>query len=186
MEQNNQPQLNNSPFQPKNSSNTLLPILVTILITALLASGGVFLWQQNSFKNQTSSLKTQLEQVRNEKTTLETRLESLEKIASETAAQKEEVEKKTCKGVWKNGVCVKSTCVDSDVNEKPKDIYIKGTVTYTDENGVETVVSDECTGSKKQVNEMWCYESPSGSGNYVQGKMVYNCPKGCLDGVCVK
>jgi len=78
------------------------------------------------------------------------------------------------------------TCVDSDVNEKPDDIYIKGSVTYTDENGISTTIYDECTGSKIQVNEMWCYESPQGSTNYVQGRMIYNCPKGCLDGACIK
>ena len=84
------------------------------------------------------------------------------------------------------GICVTSSCVDSDVNEKPDDIYIKGNVTYTDENGVATIVNDECIGSKEQVNEMWCYESPQGSGNYVQGRMIYDCPNGCLDGACVR
>lgn len=170
--QNNPPLQSNPPIQQEDKNKVLFPILASVLITAVLVGGGMFFWQQNSFKKQVEALKVQVK--------------DLEKIASEAATQKEEIEKKTCKGVWKNGVCVKSTCVDSDVNEKPNDIYIKGTVTYTNENGVETVVSDECTGSKVQVNEMWCYESPAGSGNYVQGKMVYDCPKGCLDGACIK
>ena len=53
---------------------------------------------------------------------------------------------------------------------------------FTDGNGVGTTVYDECSGSKLQVNEMWCSESTNGSGNYVQGRTVYNCPKDCLDG----
>ncbi len=189
MEQNIAPQLppqnNPLPVQQKGN-NTLMPILVFLLIVATLLVGGVYFWQQNSIKNQAVDFKSQLNVLQTENRTLKTRVQNLEKTASEAAAQKEEIEKKTCKGVWKNGVCVKSTCVDSDVNEKPNDIYIKGTVTNTNENGVATVITDECTGSKTQVNETWCYESPAGSGNYVPGKMVSNCPKGCLDGACIK
>lgn len=81
---------------------------------------------------------------------------------------------------------VKTTCIDSDVNEKSNDIYTKGTITLTDKDGEETVRYDECTGSKTQVNEMWCYESPKESGNYVGGRMVHDCPLGCLDGACVQ
>ena len=80
----------------------------------------------------------------------------------------------------------KLSCVDSDVNDKPDDILIKGSVTYIDKSGKEVEVFDECSGSKLQVNEMWCYESPAGSGNFVSGKMVYDCPEGCLDGACIK
>lgn len=175
MDKYKEPQSNNHPTQQVNKNITLFPILITFLITTLIVGSGVFYWQQYIFKNQIADLKTQLEeidQLKEENGRLETNLE--------------EIGEKTCTGVWQNGICIKSTCVDSDVNEKPDDIYIKGTVTYTDENGVETVVSDECTGSKEQVNEMWCYESPSGSKNYVQGKMVYNCTNGCLDGACLK
>lgn len=81
---------------------------------------------------------------------------------------------------------IKTVCVDSDVNEKPNDIYIKGSVAYQNEQGEEITAIDECTGSKKQVSEMWCYESPAGSGKFVNGQMIYNCPKGCLDGACKK
>jgi regulator of replication initiation timing len=179
------PQSNPLPPQ-QQGNNVLMPILVTILIVAALVGGGMFFWQQNTSKNQVADFKTQLNVLQIENQALKTQIQTLEKTASEAAAQKEEIEKKTCKGVWKNGACMKSTCVDSDVNEKPNDIYIKGTVTKTNENGVATVTTDECTGSKTQVNEMWCYESPAGSGNYVPGKMVSNCPKGCLDGACIK
>lgn len=196
----NQTQQDPALIKKEKNSKTLLVVLVSVLLTTLLVGGGVFFGQQSVLNEKTADLNYQLEQLRNdniqlrtileelEKTVIDTTVqnEELEKEASEATAEKEEIEEKTCKGVWVNGVCVKSTCVDSDVNEKPDDIYIKGNVTYTDENGVETVVYDECTGSKIQVNEMWCYESPSGSGNYVQGKMVYDCEKGCLDGACIK
>lgn len=100
--------------------------------------------------------------------------------------EKAAIEKTYCKGTWKNGVCIIKTCVDADVNEKPDDIYIKSKVTFTDDKGVSNTVYDECTGSNLQVQEMWCYESPAGTGNYVQGNMVYTCPKGCLDGACIR
>lgn len=185
-QEENLSQQSSPPVQQENKNKAFLPILASVLVTAALVGSGMFFWQQNSYKKQALVLESQLEQVRNDNTTLKSKFEDLEKVASEAAAEKEEIERKTCKGVWKDGVCVRATCVDSDVNEKPDDIYIKGSVAYTDENGVETVVYDECTGSKTQVNEMWCYESPAGSENYVQGRMVYNCAKGCLDGACIK
>jgi len=185
-QQEDQNQKSTSPVQRKEKNKLFLLILVSVLLTNVFVGSGVFFWQKNSFKKQISDLGNQLEQMKNDNMTLRAQIEDLERAVSEAATQKEEIEKKTCKGVWKNGICVELTCVDSDVNEKPNDIYIKGSVTYTDENGVENTVYDECTGSKMQVNEMWCYESPAGSGNYVQGKMVYDCEKGCLDGACIK
>ena len=79
---------------------------------------------------------------------------------------------------------VRFYCLDSDASEKPDDIYIKGEVVYLDQSGEERTLPDECTGSKTQVNEMWCYESPAGSGQWVPGRMVYDCPLGCFDGAC--
>ncbi|MBP9781497.1 hypothetical protein KBC89_02475 [Candidatus Woesebacteria bacterium] len=179
--------------QPTNNTQNFLLLFVMVLLTAILVGGGVFFWQQSSnqqileqLKNENAESARILQEMKGENAVLETKVEDLERVASVATAEKEEVEKKTCKGLWKNGICVTSACVDSDVNEKPDDIKIKGTVTYTDENGVATTVSDECTGSKLQVNEMWCYESPAGSGNYVQGKMIYDCPNGCLNGACIK
>lgn len=75
-------------------------------------------------------------------------------------------------------------CMDTDAHEKPDDIYIKGRVIFLDESGNEATMYDACNGSKTQVNEMWCYESPEGSGDFVPGRMVYNCPNGCFDGAC--
>ena len=181
-----QSQQSDSPVKLEKKVKSFLPTLTSVLLVCVLVSNGLFFWQQTILRKQALSLSSQLKQIGDDNAALTTRLESLEKVASEAAAEKAELERKTCKGVWKDGVCIKSTCIDSDVNEKPDDTYIKGSVTYTNENGVETTVYDECTSSKTQVNEMWCYESPVGSGNYVQGKMVYSCKKGCLDGACIK
>lgn len=185
-QQENQALQNTLTAQQEKKTKAILPIIACVLVTAVLVGGGVFFWQQAIIKKQTSDLSNQLEQVRNDNSELKNKLENLERVVSEAVAEKEEIEKKTCKGVWKDGVCIQSTCIDSDVNEKPDDIYIKGNVIYTDKNGVGITIYDECTGSKTQVNEMWCYESPTGSGNYVQGKMVYDCDNGCLDGACIK
>ncbi|MBN1168994.1 hypothetical protein JXA63_03840 [Candidatus Woesebacteria bacterium] len=76
-------------------------------------------------------------------------------------------------------------CVDSDAEEAPNDIFIKGNVTYTNEVGTQSVLYDECNGSNTQVNEKWCYESPEGSGSYVPGTLVYDCEHGCNDGACI-
>lgn len=179
---------------PKSSkSKHTLILVVASVLTALVVGIGVYLWMDNSNKNaiaglekQVDTLTSSVEQTKTENDGLKQQVESLGGEISEVTSEKEEIEEKTCTGVWKNGICVKSTCVDSDVNEKPDDIYIKGNVTYTDDNGVETVVSDSCTGSKEQVNETWCYESPEGSGNYVQGTQVTDCDNGCLDGACLQ
>lgn len=132
-----------------------------------------------------SNLQNQLDQIQNTKSQLEKEKSQLEREKLQLQKEKLELEKKYCRGVWKDGRCITTTCVDSDVNEKPKDIYIKGYVIYTDENGVSTRINDECTGTLNQVNEMWCYESPLGTGNYVPGRRVYDCPKGCFDGACL-
>lgn len=174
------------PTQLKAKDNTPLLIFISVLLTVILVGGGFLLFQQGVIGSRSSSLEYQLEQMQIENAELKNRLEDLEIAASEAIAEKEEIERKTCRGIWQDGVCVQTTCIDSDVNEKPDDIYIKGYVTYTDENGVETTVYDECTPSKTQVNEMYCYESPAGSGNYVAGRMVYDCENGCFDGACIR
>lgn len=159
----------------KTQTSSVLIIVISVLLTAVLVGGLVYFWQNQ----QSTKLQKQID-------SLETQVKQEQSLKTQAEKEKAELEERYCKGTWENGVCIIQTCIDSDVNEKPDDIYIKGSVTYTDESGVSNEVFDECTGSKEQVNEMWCYESPSGSGNYVQGKMVYNCENGCLDGACVK
>lgn len=105
-------------------------------------------------------------------------------VTEETQRKTEETQKKNCKGTLIDGECVYKSCIDSDVNEKPNDIFIKGKVSYTDENGVERELEDQCNGSGTQVNEMWCYGQ--NSGDYVNGRMVYDCPLGCFNGACRK
>jgi len=154
--------------KPKNSRITIIIAVAIVLVL----SGSIYFWQ-----------KSVLQRVQKE---MEERIVLLQQEVASAEKKVEDIEKKHCKGVWENGVCLLLSCVDSDINEKPDDIFIKGSVTYTNKEGVTNTVYDECNGSKTQVNEMWCYESPKGSGNYVQGNMVYNCPKGCFDGACIR
>jgi hypothetical protein len=184
-----------------------LVTFLLVLFTAFIVGTGVFLWQETEKENLQDQLTESQDLFGKEKVSLQADLgacgtqltlaaeekEALEKQATNLTEQLVrdrasyvDLQKKCCKGAWKDGVCMISTCIDSDVNEKPNDIYIKGSVTYTDQNGIATTVYDECSGTNLQVNELWCYESPKGSGNYVQGRMVYDCPKGCLDGACLK
>lgn len=123
-----------------------------------------------------------VKQIKEESDQFALRIDEVERSVS----QWQEAERRKCNGTWKDGICMQSTCIDSDINERPDDIFMKGTVTYTDTNGEASTVSDSCTGSKNQVNEMYCYQSPQGSGNYVRGTMVYDCENGCLDGACIK
>jgi hypothetical protein len=185
-QQNPIPQQNDTVKIPANGSKTTILVAASILLAVVLTGGAVFVWQQYEGNKTRDIFNKQLDAINSSNQNLVKQLEILKESAQKAESEAEDIAKKTCKGVWKNVVCVKATCVDSDVNEKPQDIYIKGNVVFTNEDGVDTTVYDECTGSKQQVNEMWCYESPSGSGNYVQGRMVYNCPKGCLDGACTK
>lgn len=199
-EKEDHPQQNISSVETEKKKGILLPVVLSVLLSSLIVGSSVFFWQQTKMekkigalesqieeaKKDKTNLEGQLEQIRNDNAVLKERLDDLAKTTTEAIAEKEKIEEKTCRGVWKNGVCLQSSCVDSDVNEKAEDIYIKGKVTYTDENGLEKIFYDECSASKKQVNEGWCYESPAGSGNYVPGKKVYDCENGCLDGACVK
>jgi len=83
------------------------------------------------------------------------------------------------------GIAKKLTCSDSDLSKRNYAIYEKGSVTFLDKDGVTNVINDECNGSGTQVNEMYCYEAPIKSKNFLPGKKVYNCSKGCKNGACV-
>jgi len=82
-------------------------------------------------------------------------------------------------------ICVTSNKITSEY-WSTADIYTQGTTIFSDKSGNLSTVLDYCTGSKLQVNKNWCYESPLGSGNYVDGDIVFDCPNGCVDGACVK
>lgn len=77
----------------------------------------------------------------------------------------------------------KSTCVRYGSED---DIYSRGRVEtevfYP--AGNFSVKHDECSSNKTQVLKGWCYEHPSGSGNYVDGRKVFDCEFGCEDGAC--
>lgn len=80
----------------------------------------------------------------------------------------------------------KRACADSDAGEGKDAIYAKGFVTFTDEKSNQTVFNDRCIESNKYLEEYICYESPPLSGNFVDGRTVVKCPKGCRDGACIK
>jgi hypothetical protein len=141
-----------------------------MLFTALIVGGGAFTWMYFNLKD----LKTQIHQ-------LEQQLPNIVNLENQTRQFQEQLSESR-----EMNKLIKSPCIDSDVYEKPNDIYIKGKVVCSNEEEVETVYYDECSGSKTQVFEMWVYETPKGSGKYVAGKMGYDCPSGCFDGACVR
>jgi hypothetical protein len=73
---------------------------------------------------------------------------------TKTIVTKPVVNQSNCAGTLVNGVCMISSCIDSDANEKPDDIFIKGKVTHTNKEGVVNIVYDKCNGTNTQVNEM--------------------------------
>jgi len=185
--ENNEQKLNDqvpkpSPNRIDLKSKILIVLPGSIFLVSLIV-GGIYFWQESKIKK---SHNLYMEKISILNDRLNNRILELEAEKNLAEQEKDLIERKTCKGEWKNGICVIKTCVDSDINERPDDIYIKGNVVYTDVNGVSNTIYDECTGTKKQVNEMHCYESPKGSGNYVQGREVFDCQNGCFDGACVR
>jgi len=185
-ENGNQQFNNQTPSFGGNNLKSKILIAATSVLVTILIAGGVYFWQESKIKKLDDLYIEKLNTLNNRILELETKKNTAEQAKNVAEQEKNLIEEKTCKGEWKNGVCIIKTCVDSDINKRPDDIYIKGNVVYTDVNGVSNIIYDECTGTKKQVNEMYCYESPKGSGNYVQGRELFNCPNSCLDGACVR
>ena len=71
---------------------------------------------------------------------------------------------------------VVTTCTDSD---EGKDYYVKGTVTWTDENGVQRSSTDGCRYDGVTLAEVYCGDNPDIAKQYI-------CPNGCSNGACVK
>ncbi|MEI6379165.1 MAG: hypothetical protein WCO55_05910, partial [Candidatus Falkowbacteria bacterium] len=88
----------------------------------------------------------------------------------------------TCPNGCADGACkganVTPTCVDTDA----RDIYNRGSVSGMDASGKSYTTYDECTGSGKQLNEMWCYDL---NGGKVAGNMNFDCANGCANGACL-
>ena len=166
----------------------LLNVIITgiiILLCSGIVGGGVYYWQSTILRQKEALLQQRIDELEENNIDLTRQIEELEQGNSDLDRQINELKQTTCQGTWKNGECVLQTCGDSDGSEKPDDIFIKGSVTFTDKNGLVTTLYDECNGSNTQVSERWCYENPQGSGNYVPGTMVYNCSLGCFDGACL-
>ncbi len=80
----------------------------------------------------------------------------------------------------------KAIC-DGPSSIAPGDLYSKRSVAFTDASGTMETLADECTADfPSRVNKTYCYENPYGSGNFVPGKVAYDCPLGCADGACKK
>ncbi len=161
-----------SNFSLSTIINIMIPVFISILIIGSIV--GIILY---------FILQIQLSKIKKE---FQQQISQLTEIISQKEAQREELEKRNCKGIWKDGICIRLTCLDSDANEKPNDIFIKGYVTFTNQNGTESTLNDECAQSGFQVNEMYCNVYPDGSGNAYPAKQTYDCPAGCSDGACIK
>lgn len=165
---------------PKPSNAKDLKIIFALILVFALGVLATFYFMNEKLETklaeQEGDFQSQITQQENE---------SEEKL-NESQEKLNELALKDCKGSVINGVCVRQSCFDSDVNEMPDDIYIKGNVDFITAQGETKIVADSCTGSGKQLNEKWCYESPEGSGKYVAGTVVRTCENGCFDGACVK
>lgn len=168
-----------------NKKNLVLGLL---LVAAIGGTGGTFWWSQETLKKANAEHDKKLSDINGQLQTATSELNDLKTQLTEVRTQKEELEKKHCLGVWKDGACKLRTCVDSDGTETNSGfIFIPGTVTYSDDNGEPATLNDECTQNRKQVIELYCIESPERSGNLVYDKKIYDCPsKKCVEGACVR
>lgn len=88
--QENQPQPDKAPAQQVNTAGGLPIILISILITALLVGGGLFLWQKlekGKMQQRINDLESSLQQAQGDNGILRQKVEELERIASESATQ---------------------------------------------------------------------------------------------------
>ncbi len=78
------------------------------------------------------------------------------------------------------------SCTDSDGKNPSEKGYVDGWMKDITGDIIESFkIYDECSGSGKQINEMWCYDNPDGKGQ-VRGRMVFDCANGCGWGRCNK
>jgi len=148
-------------FKNQAGFNDVVTMTIIGGILGSLFITGVFVWQEINKQKEINNLITQI----NERASKKINIEDVET---------------NCDGVWQFGKCVPLNCKDSDGDRGSDDVYIKGSIITIDEDGSPNVSWDECSGSKRQVNEGWCTDSGLG------GVMVYDCPNGCSDGACIK
>lgn len=75
-------------------------------------------------------------------------------------------------------------CSDSDAELRSDDMYEKGTVVYYDDGGNKFDIVDECSEPKSTVFEMQC--EVDADGGLDPKSIEIACPKGCIDGACVR
>lgn len=92
---------------------------------------------------------------------------------------------KPCPYPLKDGMCELPNCSYS----YPNDIYKKGKIVVGDAfkkyGRPSGTFNDECTNNNTQVKEATCVATVEGNYGESAGA-AYNCPKGCLDGVCIE
>ncbi|MDP3964565.1 MAG: hypothetical protein Q8Q20_02820 [bacterium] len=174
-----------SPFPWRELTVFVLSVVFVVL--------GVFGWQQWEIRRteakynsrighmnvELTKAETQASQTRVNLRRAEAELVSLESEKADLLAQ-------SCLGYWYNNECLPTNCVDSDSGENSEGRFTFGSVTFISGNGVESSEADACDESGSQLQEKWCYESPSRSGNAVPGLRVIRCDNGCVEGACLR
>ena len=163
------------PNVPQKRPSSLLAVIFSMLITALIVGGGIYYWQNSIALDYQKGLEEAQQQI----VLLSEKINEIEQDKADIEQAKLDLEEKNCKGVWENKECIMSTCRDSDGDRAPDDIYIKGEVTYMDKNGNYVTSWDECTGTDIGILENWC------NGDSYGGRRGSTCVNGCTDGACI-
>lgn len=84
----------------------------------------------------------------------------------------------SCAGELKNGMCVLSGCMYT----YPINIYSKGKAVDVDGNSFV----NECNQTGEQIYVNFCSKRSEQSSDYVHDAHIFDCPKGCKNGVCLQ
>lgn len=161
-----------------------LAVALSALISGGLIGGGIFLWQNYKFGVKEQKMQKQIESLSYALRQKEGGLKKTFKVDKEKIQEEEDLEAKKCPGMLVDGACVNLTCIDTDFDRKPDDIYTKGAVIYLDETGEQITAGDKCLNTSK-LNEMECKEVLNGDTKYLAEAVVIDCTYGCEDGKCV-
>ncbi len=89
-------------------------------------------------------------------------------------------------GLWQDGKCLTSRCLDTDAFEGADGKYIRGSIEYVSKNAVLNTAQDSCVQNDKNlfVKELVCAEEKAGSGYFTSSYIDYECENGCDNGAC--
>ncbi len=159
----------------------VIPVLIVLIV-----GFGSFWWAKSTVQKVKQEFTQQIDEMKNGMKALGKEKEQLDGELTKLKTAHEELRRKTCRGIWKEGNCLNRKCTDSDGDKGSESVWIEGKVNYTDENGYEKEEYDSCSGNKMQVLEGTCVEEPPGSGNFLFEKKPNPCPTNkCLGGVCI-